>query len=234
MSETIKDADKVLALIEAARGRMWDARAEPYRVAWTFEGIQYHQGWTARVATFTTYEAAIDAIGLKFPAGVTQADISVIETSGDTIDGWKRLGTRLRKGRYMGRPSDPAWDLRIHDDSCGSTRVYFIDADTGEEVWTVATLGNGAMGEHAGRAYGDTLLWLDGVDLNTRILGRITAEYFSGRRILVKFWYPYAPNRPEIKALVDARRGWTEYDGRPLTKAMLGAETMLRKVASKS
>lgn len=238
----MKDADKVLALIKAHDSKRSNDWSERWRVAWLFEGAAFYQGWIWRVATFATKEAAIQAIELKFPSQCTKADLTYAENvenwgSDDPRNHgwWREIGYRDRGVRFIEYPEDPAWDLRVMDRGVAS-RVYFVDANTGEELYSAGWLGTSSMASYNGKNYEDTCLSLEVVDLDTRIKGRITADWFPGRSVLVKLWRPGEMGKPgtvEVLALVDRFRGWWDYVPN-LPKVKAGAAAKLWKVAPRS
>lgn len=90
-----------------------------------------------------------------------------------------------------------------------SSRVYFFDATTGEELYAAVNNGNLESGIYQGSRYVDTVLAVDVVDLTTGLSGFICADAFPGRRVVVKFWYPEGHSCPaRVAALVDRAKGW--------------------------
>ena len=106
-------------------------------------------------------------------------------------------------------------------------RVYFLDAETGEELRFsgAPNMSMGASGFWKGARYTDTTFNVGIVDELGRRL-EVNADAFPGRRVLVKAW---CPRGIEWRALVATSRGWEKVGG-PERK-LLGAERMGRAVS---
>lgn len=98
------------------------------------------------------------------------------------------------------------WDRSV---PTPSSRVYFYDADTGEELYGAIDVGCLEAGIWKGQRYMNTRLGVSVVDLNTRMQGFVCADAFPGRRVEVRTWLPEGHSmKPERFFLVDRARGW--------------------------
>jgi len=116
-----------------------------------------------------------------------------------------------------------------------SSRWYFFDVDTGEELpfAECASMGTAESGIWNRRRYKDTSLAVFGIDLTTRIYTEITAATFPGRRVAAKEWYPGTDGKPhhEWMALVDRGRGWqgNEVNTMDLERREIGIARIMRE-----
>ena len=106
-------------------------------------------------------------------------------------------------------------------------RVYFVDAETGEELRFsgAPNMSMGASGFWKGARYTDTVFNVGIIDELGRRL-EVTADAFPGHRVIVKAW---CPRGIEWRALVATSRGWERNGG--AERKLLGAERMGRAVS---
>ena len=99
---------------------------------------------------------------------------------------------------------------RKFNGSIGRARTYFYDANTGEELFSGADLGNHEAGIWNGRRYFGTHLGFSVVDPKTMVLHEVTAADFPGRRVLVKQWHVGVDGNGHgtWSLLVDRAKGW--------------------------
>ena len=90
-----------------------------------------------------------------------------------------------------------------------SSRVYFYDVDTGEELYGAVDVGCFEAGIWRGQRYMNTRLAVSVIDLNTGLQGFVCADAFPGRRVEVRTWLPEGYSmKPERFFLVDRSKGW--------------------------
>jgi hypothetical protein len=117
----------------------------------------------------------------------------------------------------------------------GTTRVYFYDLTTGEELagsggdWGA----NGGYAVHNGVAYTDSMLDIEVVNVKTRRFEQYSATSFPGRRVAIKIWYA-ATSQSEWFALVDTKKGWHGDNNVATSRKMIGVEQMAQKMPRKA
>lgn len=113
----------------------------------------------------------------------------------------------------------------------GRDRVYFYDADTGEELKEGSFNGNFEAGIWKNARWSDTRIGFIIVDPVDKMRKEIDASDFPGRRVLVKVWYG-ATKLSDWFALVDLARGWkgNEADTGKLERKELGVSAMVAKM----
>jgi hypothetical protein len=89
-----------------------------------------------------------------------------------------------------------------------SQRVYFFDADTGEELSGHCCTGAAEAGIYNSKRYVGTHLGFAVFERGAERM--VTAADFPGRRVVAKIWYPGIDGRGHSKwlLLVDRAKGW--------------------------
>lgn len=98
------------------------------------------------------------------------------------------------------------WDRNVRTPS---SRVYFYDVDTGEELYGAIDVGCFEAGIWRGARYMNTRLGVSVVDMNSGLQGFVCADAFPGRRVEVRTWLPEGHSmQAERFLLVDRKKGW--------------------------